>query len=161
MACPHNRDRECRRRGLRLQLRARSGRGAREVLHGAEQRREISERGLRRHSFANGTRVFGMIPMLTTRVLLAVALLTSISCNRAVSMLPPPLPPPPGGIFVTHSAVDRWPGGSGQYAACAALAREVWEQRLVNCVKSQARSYCRHEAAELHKQYMASCEAVR
>lgn len=102
-----------------------------------------------------------MIPMLITRVLLAVALLTWISCNRAASMLPPPLPPPPGGIFVTHSAVDRWPGGSGQYAVCAAFAREVWEQWLVNCAKSQTRSYCRHEAAELHKQYMASCEAVR
>ncbi len=76
-------------------------------------------------------------------------------------MLPPPLPPPPGGIFVTHSAVDRSPGGSEGYAACAASAREMWEQWLVNCAKYQARSYCRYGAGELLEQRMASCEAVR
>ena len=102
-----------------------------------------------------------MTPMLITRVLLAVTVLTATSCNRGASMLPPPLPPPPGGIFVSHSAVDRTPGGSGSYAACAALAREVWQQRLVDCAKHQPRSYCRYEAGELLEQRMASCEAVR
>ena len=76
-------------------------------------------------------------------------------------MLPPPLPPAPEGIAITHTAADRWPGGSGQYAACAASVREAWEQGLVNCAKSQPRSYCRYEAAELQEQRMAACEAVR
>lgn len=99
--------------------------------------------------------------MLITRVLPVVTVLTATSCSRGAWMLPPALPPPPGGIAVTHSAVDRTPGGSGSYAACAALAREVWEQWLVNCAKHQAGSYCRYEAGELSEPRMASCEAVR